>query len=302
MRMDLELRHLRYFLAVAEELHFRRAAERLRMSQPPLSQQIKQLEAQLGFELFARTRRRVALTAAGRAFAPGARAVLDRLEQAAREARRVAQGESGALAVGFVASATYALVPRLYRIFRQRHPGVELTLVELSTAEQLEALASGRIQVGIGRPPVTEDVTATLLAEEPILAALPHGHPLARRRTVPLASLAAEPFVFYPRRPRPNWLDVLQAEPRAAGFRPPVAQEVQELSTALTLVAARVGVTLAPASAAALRLAGVVFRPLAAPAPTTRLLALHRPDGPTVLVARLLAVAREVLRARAGRG
>jgi DNA-binding transcriptional LysR family regulator len=293
----MELRHLRYFLAVADELHFSRAARRLHVSQPPLSQQIRQLEAELGFALFHRTNRRVRLTDAGRAYREEARAVLSRLEAAAAAGRRVAGGEAGALAVGFVASATYALLPRLYRGFTARHPGVALSLTELSSADQLEALRAGRIQVGLARPPVVDEaLEAEVLLEEPLVAALPARHRLARAASLPLAALVDEPFVLFPRAPRPGWIDVVQAACRAAGFRPVVAQEVLELSTAVTLVAAGIGVSLVPASASALRLAGVAYRPLRAPAPTTRLLALRRGAEVEPVVERFLEVAREVVR------
>lgn len=292
----MELRHLRYFLAVADELHFGRAAARLHLAQPPLSQQIRKLERELGFDLFARTSRRVHLTDAGRAFRDEARAILSRVDEATASARRVAEGEAGALAVGFVASATYALLPRLYRRFRERHPDVALTISELSTAEQVEALRAGRIQVGLARAPVGDDaLVIEPLAEEPLVVALPKRHPLASSRAVALRALASEPFVLFPRHPRPGWIDLVQGACAAAGFRPAVAQEVLELSTTVTLVAAGIGVTLVPASAQALRLAGVVYRPLRPPAPTTKLLALHRADEQRPVVRRFLEVAREVV-------
>jgi DNA-binding transcriptional LysR family regulator len=295
----MELRHLRYFLAVAEELHFGRAAARLHIAQPPLSQQIRQLEAELGYPLFLRTQRRVRITEAGAAFRDEARALLERLELAKAAAGRVARGEAGALAVGFVASATYALLPRLYRRFRERHPGVTLGLEEMSTAEQVEALRAGRIQVGLARPPVGDDTLhVETLAEEPLVAALPARHPLAARARLPLRALAHEPFVLFPRHPRPGWIDVVQEACRAAGFRPAVAQEVLELSTAVTLVAAGIGVSLVPASAQGLRLDGVAYRPLQAPAPRTTLVALRRPDELRPVVERFLAVTRELLRER----
>src|SRR6266536_81806 len=235
----MELRHLRYFLAVADELHFGRAAVRLHIAQPPLSRQVRQLEDELGFDLFVRTPRRVRLTDAGRAFRDEARSILARVAEAAAAARRVAQGEAGALAVGFVASATYALLPRLYRRFRERHPDIALALTEMSTAEQVEALRAGQIQVGLARPPVGDDTLAVEpLADEPLVAALPARHRLAASGPVALRALAREPFVLFPRQPRPGWIDVVQAACAAAGFRPAVAQEALELSTAVTLVAA----------------------------------------------------------------
>ena len=291
----MELRHLRYFLAVADELHFGRAAARLHISQPPLSQQIRQLEEELGFDLFLRTRRRVRLTDAGHAFREEAQAVLERLAKATLAAQRVARGETGALAVGFVASATYAVLPRLYRRFRERQPGVSLTLSEMSTAEQVEALRAGQIQVGLARTPVGDEaLAAEPLREEPLVLALPARHRLAARRALALRALADEPFVLFPREPRPGWVDVVQAACRGAGFRPIVAQEVLELSAAVTLVAAGIGVTLVPESAQALRIGGVVYRPLRPPAPTTLLVALHSAEHPPPVVERFLEVAREV--------
>jgi DNA-binding transcriptional LysR family regulator len=292
----MELRHLRYFLAVAEELHFGRAAARLHMAQPPLSQQIRQLERELGFDLFARSTRRVRLTDAGRAFRDEARAALDRLADATAAAQRVARGDAGALAVGFVASATYAVLPRLYRLFHERHPGVRLTLSELSTAEQVVALRAGDIQVGLARAPVGDDaLLAEPIADEPLVVALPARHALARRDEIPLHDLAGQPFVLFPRQPRPGWIDVVRGACEAAGFRPAVAQEALELSTAVTLVAAGIGVSLVPASARALRLEGLVYRPLRPPTPTTRLLALRLPDEPRPAVDRFLEVVREVV-------
>ncbi len=295
----MELRHLRYFVAVAEELHFGRAAARLGISQPPLSQQIRQLERELGFELFQRTRRRVRLTEAGAVYLEEARGILSRVGQAGAAARRVARGEAGALAVGFVASATYGLLPTLFRRFRERNPEVALALNEMSTADQVAALRSGRIQLGFARRPVGDEALAAVpLLDEPLRVALPRAHRLASRRSVPLRDLAAEPFVLFPRAPRPGWMDFVAGVCRQAGFQPEVTQETLELSTTVALVAAGIGVTLVPASAEALQLAGVVYRPLAPPAPRTRLLALYRPDDQAPAVARFLEVAREVIAGR----
>ncbi|HZZ83234.1 MAG TPA: LysR family transcriptional regulator [Anaeromyxobacteraceae bacterium] len=295
----MELRHLRYFVAVAEELHFGRAAARLGISQPPLSQQVRQLERELGFELFQRSRRRVRLTEAGAVYLEEARAVLERVRQAGAAAGRVARGEAGTLAVGFVASATYGLIPTVFRRFRERHPRVALTLAEMSTFDQVAALRSGRIQLGLARRPVGDEALAAVpLLDEPLRVALPREHRLAARRTVPLRELANEPFVLFPRAPRPGWMDHVAGICREAGFQPEVAQETLELSTTVALVAAGIGVTLVPASAEALQLAGVVYRPLAPPAPRTQLLALHRPDEPAPAVARFLETAREVLAGR----
>jgi DNA-binding transcriptional LysR family regulator len=294
----MELRHLRYFVAVAEELHFGRAAARLGIAQPPLSQQIRQLEGELSVELFERARRRVRLTEAGRVYLEEARGILQRVAQAATAAQRAARGETGALAVGMVASATYGLMPRVFRQFRARHPGVALSVGVLSTGAQVAALRAGQLQLGIARPPFgDETLAAETLHEEPVMVALPRGHPLTARRALPLRALAQEPFVLFPRT-RPGWHDFVQGACRAAGFQPVVGQEAPELATAMALVAAGIGVTLVPASVQDLRRSGVAYRPLAAPAPRTQLVALRPPGAPLPVVARFIAVVRDVL----GRG
>jgi DNA-binding transcriptional LysR family regulator len=292
----MELRHLRYFVAVAEELHFGRAAARLGIAQPPLSQQIRALERELGLELFSRTRRRVELTEAGRVYLEEARGILQRVAQAAAAARRAARGETGALAVGMVASATYGLMPRVFRLFRARNPGVALTVGVLSTGAQVAALRAGQLQLGIARPPFgDETLVAEPLHEEPVVVALPSGHPLSARRTLSLRALATEPFVIFPRDRRPGWYDFMLGLCRAAGFEPVVGQDAPELATAMALVAAGMGVTLVPASVQDLRRSGVDYRPLAAPAPRTQLIALRRGGVPLPVVDRFIAVMREVL-------
>jgi LysR family transcriptional regulator, benzoate and cis,cis-muconate-responsive activator of ben and cat genes len=294
----MELRHIRYFMTVAEELHFGRAAERLHVSQPPLSQQIRQLEAELGVELFQRNQRHVQLTGAGKRYYEEVRLIFERLDQAAHFARQAAEGQTGTLAVGFVASATYALLPLLYRRFREAYPMVGLNLSELSTAEQVDALNSGQIEVGIARPPVGDSTLLTEpLVEEPLMVALPSSHAMAQKEAIALRELRSERFVLFPRRPRPGWIDVVRRACEAADFFPTVAQEVQELSSAVTLVAAGIGVALVPASAQALSLSGVVYKHFEPPVPTTHLLALRRAEEPSVLVVHFLAVAREVVRA-----
>src|SRR3954463_8181806 len=181
----MELRHLRYFVAVAEELHFRRAAERLHMSQPPLSQQIRTLEADVGATLLVRNQRRVELTAAGRAYLARARDILAAGEDAAREARRVQRGEVGRLDVGFVGSAMYSVVPELLRAFRERNPDVGLHLRELGTTEPPPGLEDGRLDLGFLRPPGGRPgLTITTVLREPVVAALPEAHPLAAAEAV----------------------------------------------------------------------------------------------------------------------
>jgi DNA-binding transcriptional LysR family regulator len=291
----VELRHLRYFVAVAEELHFGRAAARLGIAQPPLSQQIRQLEGELDVELFARGNRRVALTEAGRVFLADARDVLLRVDRAAVAARRAARGETGALAVGVVPSATYGLMPRVFRTFRARNPDVSFSVTVMNSGMQVVGIRAGALQVGFVRPPFgDETLAAETVHEEPVVVVLPTGHGLARRRALPLAALAGEPLVLFPREPRPSWQDFVQGLCRDAGFEPTVAQEAADLATAMALVAAGLGVTLVPASVKDLRRSGVEYRDLA-PAPRTRLVALRRAGEPDPVVQRFLDVVREVL-------
>jgi DNA-binding transcriptional LysR family regulator len=283
-------------VAVAEELHFGRAAARLGIAQPPLSQQIRQLEGELDLQLFDRGGRRVELTEAGRVYLAEVREILQRVERAGRAARRAARGETGTLAVGVVPSATYGLMPRVFRTFRERNPDVALSVAVMVTGSQVEAIRAGQLQLGFARPPFgDETLVAETVYDEPVAVVLPTGHALAARRALPLAALAGEPFVLFPRDLRPGWYDFVLGACRDAGFQPVVAEEAPELATAMALVAAGIGVTLVPASVKDLRRSGVEYRDLAAPAPRTRLVALRRAGDPPPVVARFLVVVREVL-------
>ena len=273
----MELRHLRYFVAVAEELHFHRAAERLHISQPPLSQQIRALEAELGVALFERNRRRVELTAAGKSFLTDARAILEATDRAADTARRVAAGELGTLSIAFVGSATFSpVLPAILRDFRARYPDVGLSLRELQTAEQLAALAEGRIDVGVIRGPLkTAELDPALemivIQREPLVVALPESHPLASRPRVRARDLRGETFVILRRYEGPGLFAALAAVMGDAGGVPEDVLEVAEMQTIIALVASGVGVSLVPESVGDSERHGVAFRPLADPSPNTEL-------------------------------
>ena len=200
----MELRHLRYFVAVAEELHFGRAARRLEMAQPPLSIQIQRLEKELGVKLLERTQRHVGLTAAGRVFLERARRVLEQAELAVHAAQRAGRGETGSLAVGFVGSATYGVLPEVLRLFRRRFPDVDLMLYEMGSTAQQRAVVEGRLHLGLIRTPrdnagLDEALAQQVVQREPLVVALPKGHALTRLETLPLIQLAAEPFILFPR-------------------------------------------------------------------------------------------------------
>jgi len=294
MEHAFDLRQLRYFVAVAEEGHVGNAARRLGIAQPPLSQQMQRLEARLGVPLFDRSRRRLTLTEAGRVLRDEARALLaaaDRVQEATRQA---AAGDAGTLRLGFVGSAAFGALPPLVRLFRARHPRVVLDLVELSTGEQVEAIAAGDLAAGIVRAPAGgPELDALPLADEPLLAALPDFHPLAAGDEVALGALAGEPFVLFARENNPPFYDDVLAACRAAGFSPRVVQLARSMPTIASLVAAGMGVALVPAAMDRLRLAGVAYRPLAG-GPVHRALALvWRRDDPSPLLGNLVAAARD---------
>ncbi len=288
----MELRQLRYFVAVAEELHFRRAAERLHISQPPLSQQIRALEDELGFALLTRTRRRVQLTPAGEAFLRDARIVLAELEGAVATAKRVDAGQTGRLRVGFVGSALLSIVPGSVERFRASRPGVAIELRERSTVDQLRAVSAGVIDVGLVRPPIDDDgeLRAETVLRERTVAALPAGHALARLGRVSLGRLAAEPLVLFPRDQAPGFHDLLIGALAGTGAGPRVIQYAPEMLTIIGLVAAGTGVSLVPASVSRLALDGVTYRPVTG-APRSELVAITRARDDSALVRAFVAEA-----------
>jgi DNA-binding transcriptional LysR family regulator len=289
----VELRHLRYFVAVAEELHFHRAADRLHMSQPPLSQQIRALETELGVELLRRNRRRVELTEAGAAFLGEARNILGRVQQAGDLARRAARGEVGKLSVGFVGSAMYVTLPEILRVFRESHPDVELQLRPFPTAPQLEALRDGRVDVGFLRPPVgSSGLEIETIQRETIIVALPESHPLSELDSVGITQLRNETFVLLARSESPGVYDSLALTLSELAGNPRAVQEADDMQTLIGLVAAGIGVALVPVSVSLLVRPGVVYRTLSGRAPTVELALAWRSGPVAPVVAAFLAVAR----------
>lgn len=259
----MELRHLRYFVAVAEELHFGRAADRLHMAQPPLSQQIRQLEAELGVQLFRRTKRSVRLTETGWAFLAEARRTLEQTQHAIEVAQRTERGEQGRLILGFVGSATCGILPKLLRVFREQFPAISLSLHELTTSQQLQALHKQRIHLGVLHPPVPREIFASEpFSQEAFIVVLPEQHYLAQQTSLSLSALADEPFVLPPRPLGPSFYDAIISLCQQAGFSPQVKQEAIQMQTIIGLVAAGFGVSLVPASMQQLRQEGVVYRQL----------------------------------------
>jgi DNA-binding transcriptional LysR family regulator len=262
----MELRHLRYFIAVAEEGHITRASERLGMQQPPLSQQIRALERELDVQLFRRKPRGVELTDAGTAFLERARAILDQVDRAFATARRTARGEQGRVVVGFTGSAPFhPFVPRVIRAFREMHPLVSLVLEESGSSELVQGLHNEDIDAAFIRSPVADVVGLVVrpLLEEDMLVALPAAHSLARDTSaLPLSALANETFILYKRPGGPGLYDTIITACRGAGFSPRVGQEAPRIISTLNLVAAGLGVSIVPASLRRLQMDGVVYRRL----------------------------------------
>ena len=264
----MDIRHLRYFVAVAEEGHVTRAAERLGIQQPPLSQQIRALETELGIQLFRRRPRGVELTDAGRALLGDARRILGDVESALAKAKRTARGEQGRIVVGFTSSAPFhPFVPGALRAFRDSHPHVSMLLEEGGTADLVTALREERLDAAFIRSPVPEGegIAVHALLSEPMCAALPSGHALARGkrgRPLRLADLAPEAFVLYRRASGPGLYDAIFRACHGAGFVPRIEQEAPRIVATLNLVASGLGVSLVPESLSAMRLPGIAFRPL----------------------------------------
>lgn len=291
-----ELRHLRYFRAVAEELHFGRAAGRLHIAQPPLSQQIRQLERELGAQLLIRTTRTVELTGAGRAYLRRVVKILDDVDAAGREARRISDGVEGQLTIGCVGSATYSLLPRLVRALGEALPGIEVNVRgEMLAPAQLSALTAGEIDLALLRPPVDQPGIATLtVRRDRLLVAVPADHRLSTRRHVRVQDLRGEAFVVHAGQGRSTMSTVVAALCSEAGFNPTVRHEVAETSTLVTLVAAGLGVAIVPAPTAELEILGVRYVPLSPASLTVDLLAAHATANALPSLPRVLALLAEV--------
>ena len=292
----MELRQLRYFIAAAEEEHFGRAAARVHISQPPLSQQIQALETELGVDLFERVGRGVRLTRAGAEFLVHARTVLRQSSRAAEMAQRAGRGEVGTLEVGFVGSLAFTYVPWLIREFRSRYPDIGLALHECTIAQQTEWFTEGRLQIGLLRPPLTAPgIRMETLLNEPFAVALPRDHPLAALPEVPVAALSQETLIMLPRRVGLRYYSQVLGMCHRAGFSPEVVHEIGHLPTAVALVGAGVGLAVIPESLSLLRLPGVAFRPLAGPVEQVETAIAWRGGESLPAVDRFLDLARELV-------
>ncbi len=297
----MELRHLRYFVAVAEELHFTRASQRLGIGQPPLSQQIQQLEAELGTSLFKRLPRGVAMTEAGTAFFFDAKAVLGLVDRATRNVQRIARGDQGAITVGMINSAPFH--PKIQRILREYREGfrqVQMSLIEGSTPELAQAVLGGTVDAAFVRPLISDDPALVVeqLFDEDILIALPTGHPLGMRRSLSVGSLAREPFVLFSREVGSGLYDEIISACQRAGFSPRIEQQASQVTSIVNLVAAGMGVSLVPASMRQINSDGVIYRRIDTPAPRARMSVVYRRNNTSASLGHLLVLARRLSKER----
>ncbi|HEX7636183.1 MAG TPA: LysR substrate-binding domain-containing protein [Noviherbaspirillum sp.] len=265
--MNIELRQLRYFVAVAEESHFGRAAARLHMTQPPLSQTIQSLEAALGTSLFIRSKRNVTLTPAGTALLPEVRRILQQAGALPDLARRATSGESGLLSLSFISTADYSVLPPLLREFRERYPQVQIDLREATTDVQLEDLVHGRIDAGLLIPPLSDKARTELdymtVLSEPLVLAAPRGTKALRGKSaIALKAMADQPLIIFPRRIAPALHDAILGCFRDAGLTPRIGQEAIQMQTIVGLVSAGMGIALVPQSVSNLKRPGVEYKPL----------------------------------------
>jgi DNA-binding transcriptional LysR family regulator len=291
-----EITQLRCFVAVAEELHFGRAAVRLNMTQPPLSRQIQVLERIIDAPLLERTSRAVRLTPAGRSFLPEARRILKLAASATFTAKRIAAGKTGGIKIGFTAGAAYSFLPQLVTAMQRRIPELELSLKELVSIDQLEALGSGEIDVGLLRPPVVRpELDAIRVVAEPLVAAIPAGHALAGKPSLSMKDIDNQPFVMYAPYESRYFYDLLVGEFARANVLPRYVQQLSQIHSILSLVKAGLGIAVVPQAAASLRMEGIVLLPLRIKSPKpVELFLVWRRDGDNPLLTTVVDVGREV--------
>lgn len=259
----MDIRQLRYFVAIAEEQNFLRASARLRISQPPLSQQIKKLEAEIGGDVFVRSSRGVTLTPVGEALLTDARNIISAAEEAKDRAQRIATGHAGKLRVGFVASASFGIIPHLVKGMKDRFGSVDFELFDGSTTEQTDRIKNNLIDVGIVRPPVNDaGVVITPILREPFQLVVHDKHPLAQRRKVKLETIKPYPIVTFPRHSAPAYYDILIYECKRAGFSPNLGFEIEQIKATLDIVASGLAISIQPASVAQVRSEGLSFIPI----------------------------------------
>jgi DNA-binding transcriptional LysR family regulator len=290
----MELHSLRYFVAVAEELHFSRAATRLHITQPALSRQIRLLEEELGITLLRRTKRTVELTEAGATFLPEIRKALQQIESATQIAQRAARGEIGSLRIAFAASAMHIVLPKILQQFRALYPNVKLEMTELCTLDQVEALRTETVDVGLLHPPIDVPfLSLHPLQGEKLVVALPEAHPLSQQKQLPLKTLASESFILHPRYEGPILYDQILTLCRQAGFEPHIVHEEIKHQTRIGLVAAGIGIAFVPESSQQSSSSGVSYCAIAGDAPTLQLAVAWRSDHVSPVLREFLQVAQQ---------
>ena len=293
----IDFKRLSYFLAVAEELNFSRAAERLKIAQPPLSRQIGHLERYLGAELFDRSRSQIRLTQAGELLLDRTRTILELVERTTGDVQKIGEGAAGGLRIAFVGSATYGILPKIIRAYRLAHPEVELALTAMNNAELKSALIQKQIDIAIARPRLDDaEFKTELLAREPLMLALPSTY---EGTTFRLANLNSETFILYPRLPRPSFADLVIEICKKEGFTPRHPMLAQDYQTAISLVSVGAGVSIVPTSVAESQRIGVTFRRYEGFNPGTALSINYRRDNRGPHMIKFLALSRKIVRSSA---
>lgn len=291
--MMLDIRKMRYFITVAEELNFSRAAERLRMAQPPLSKEIRKLEEELGVQLFYRTKRKVELTNAGKIFLDGVQQILFQVDQTIRETQLANEGKIGQLTVGFVDSTE--IVIEILKNFRERFPKIQLVLHEMTTEQQITALHEKQLQIGFFRTKQNNGILASeICSEETLKLALPQNHPLASLPEVPLQLLVDEPFILFPRHLGPNFYDFITSYFSEQGISLNVVQEAIQMQTIVNLVAIGMGISVVPSSVETYKQNGVIFKNFKETSPKINLYVGWRQDEKSTVINHFLTIVREV--------
>lgn len=286
----MELRHLRYFIAVAEELHFGKAAERLHIAQPPLSQQIQQLEASIGVKLFHRkTKRQIQLTEAGKVFLQEAYQLLMQLETSVALTQRIGRGQTGQLRIGFTSLAIYDVLPLILRQFREQFPEVELVLLELTTSQQEQALRDSLIHVGFAHPPLEDDTLSyKCIYRESLVVALSSTHSLTQQERISVLSLQNEPLIVFPRYLAPGLYDRIMSLFELRNFKPNITQQAIQMQTIIGLVSAGMGVAITPSTLENLQRSGVAYRPILEEVPIIETAVIWQKNSLTPIVENFL--------------
>lgn len=293
----LDLRRLRYFVTLAEEMHFGRAADRLHIAQPPLSRLIARMEADVGAQLIDRSRRQIRLTQAGELLVARAREIMRQIDETATELAQLGSGKSGILRVGFVGSATHSVLPSLIKVFRARHADIDLTLSAMNNAGLKETLIRREIDIAIARPSIVDDeILSEKLQQEPLILALPDEFEREWQYPLPLSSLCDASFILYPQHPRPSFADYVLGVCNAAGFRPHNPIMAMDYQTAVGLVSVGVGVCIVPQSVSTTQRSGVIYREFLGPNPGTSLSVNYRIDNRSPQLWSFLKVARDYAR------